>query len=349
AAQMTIGFVAPIIALATGVPWVSIDLLEYLLRATPPNLVLLGLAHWIRSRGWLRPQDAKIIGWEMILFQLARWPWIALGVAEAVIGTISRRELAFKVTPKGGGDAPALRPRLLAPYVGLAVGAAAAAALAPQGDAEGYRFLAVVTAVLYAVVASAIAALHLRETGDARTVRPVLAHLVGTWVVVGAAAVWRGGSLALFAEDVVEGASATVLGWPGRAYVLTLVGVTASCLSRRQAGRRGQDRAARVAVRPASVGRPPAGIFDAGLTHRGRTAVPDRPDAEHRSRRHPTQRPGRRWGPLLLTDHCVDARAARDDHSRDHDRTDDDCVVCPQRLPPSNRRGEPAAESVPRR
>jgi len=51
--------------------------------------------------GWLRPKKAKIISWETVLFQFARWPWVLAGGLNAIISWVLDKELQFKVTPKG--------------------------------------------------------------------------------------------------------------------------------------------------------------------------------------------------------------------------------------------------------
>ena len=35
---------------------------------------------WIKDKGLLRPANAKVLSWEVVLFQLARWPWVVSAV-----------------------------------------------------------------------------------------------------------------------------------------------------------------------------------------------------------------------------------------------------------------------------
>lgn len=182
ALQMVIGFVFPIVALVTGTPWVHVNLAQYLIYAATPGLVLISMVLWLRSKGWLRPRLAPVVSWEAYLFQLARWPWVVLGVGQAVAGRLLHREFNFKVTPKGTGSRP-LPLRATAPYLVLSLVPSAAAALLPFSDAEGYRLLVLANAVLYGVVAVSVSLLHWSENGLARGVRTGLL-LSGSVVLV---------------------------------------------------------------------------------------------------------------------------------------------------------------------
>jgi cellulose synthase (UDP-forming) len=163
AVQMVLGFLLPPVALLSGTPWVAVDLPDYLARATVPGLVLLIMVLWLRGTGILRPVDAPVLSWEAYLFQLARWPWVALGVLQAAVGAATAREFSFKVTPKGGADQP-LHVRVTAPYLLLSVIASAMAWLGGAADGvRGYRVLVVLNAVVYGVVAVAIPLIHRRE------------------------------------------------------------------------------------------------------------------------------------------------------------------------------------------
>ena len=46
-----------------------------------------------------RPLDAPTLSWEALLFEFVRWPWNLLGVTQAIVGHLARREFAFRVTP----------------------------------------------------------------------------------------------------------------------------------------------------------------------------------------------------------------------------------------------------------
>lgn len=165
ALQMSIGVTYPFVAVLRGTPWVSVDLLEYLLRASLPGLVATATVMWIRARGWLRPHNAPTISWESALFQIARWPWVTLGVLQGVYGALTKQEINFKVTPKGSGRQP-FPVRIIAPYLAItALGTAAAVTLPIPAPVRGYRLLVLLTAVLYATVAFLVPVLHRRENG----------------------------------------------------------------------------------------------------------------------------------------------------------------------------------------
>jgi hypothetical protein len=107
--QMALGFVLPIVALATHTPWVDVRLPEFFLRVLPVYLVVFGVTVWFKSNGWLRPKDAELISWEIYLFQLTRWPWVFLGV-DGSSTVVDPRDRPHDRT--GDGQAPLEEPRL---------------------------------------------------------------------------------------------------------------------------------------------------------------------------------------------------------------------------------------------
>jgi cellulose synthase (UDP-forming) len=154
----------PIVALASGTPWVEINLAEFLVRATIPSLVALLTLVWNRKQGWLRPATAPVLSWEAILFEYVRWPWMVLGIAHALVGHVSGKVFSFRVTPKGASGPRALPVSVLIPYVILVVVEAGAAILVEHpGAAIGYAYLALLAALSYVVVIVAVVSLQLRE------------------------------------------------------------------------------------------------------------------------------------------------------------------------------------------
>lgn len=187
AVQMVVGFVFPILALATGTPWVKVNLVQYLVHSSAPGLVLVALVFWLSGKKLLRPVDAKVVSWEAWLFELARWPWIVLGVSQAVLAQLLQREFSFKVTPKASGRQP-LAAIVIGPYCALSAISCVVGLTLPTSPAEGYRFLVIVNALTYATVTVAIAALHWKENGRVRGV--VSGVVVGTTLLGASAALF---------------------------------------------------------------------------------------------------------------------------------------------------------------
>ena len=76
------------LALATGVPWANVNLLEFYLHSGILLLATLTVAEWVRRQGWARPHDAPLLSWEAVLGNLLRWPWVALGIGYAVCDSL---------------------------------------------------------------------------------------------------------------------------------------------------------------------------------------------------------------------------------------------------------------------
>lgn len=199
AVQMVLGFLFPIIALTTGTPWVDVPLPEFFLRAIPVSLVVFGVTVWFRANGWLRPQDAKFVSWEIYLFQLTRWPWVLWGVGHAFAAHFTGREFSFKVTPKQVEGPRPFPLSTVVPFLVLsAVSGMVAVAVSDPGAARGYYYLCLLNAGTYLVVAGVVTALHLRENRP-RLVGPVrdfvgqhFAAVTATGLIVVAAFGMRG-------------------------------------------------------------------------------------------------------------------------------------------------------------
>jgi cellulose synthase (UDP-forming) len=162
--QMLAGFVLTHGALAAGRPWVDVAILDFASHAALPGLPIVALVVLARARGLLRPTDAKVISWEATLFQLARWPWAAIGLAQAVVAAVTGRTLNFRVTPKGAARPLPLPLRVLLPYAVLSgAGSATLLAVPEPGTAGGYFSFAMLNACVYAAVGLAVVAAHVRE------------------------------------------------------------------------------------------------------------------------------------------------------------------------------------------
>lgn len=87
---------------------------------------LASVASWLlcKAKGWLRPTDAWVISYELILHQLAYGWWILLGILHGWLGVLAGMHFDIKVTPKGDNGEPAMPVSNLLPFLlcaGLAV------------------------------------------------------------------------------------------------------------------------------------------------------------------------------------------------------------------------------------
>ncbi|MDQ3810624.1 MAG: glycosyltransferase, partial [Chloroflexota bacterium] len=164
ALHLLVAYLLPPVALLTRSPWVNVELPAFLLRSSFVTVCCLAPVWWVQRQGWFRPADARVLSWEAMLFQLARWPWVLLGCGHAILGHILGKEFAFRVTPKGNGGAQPLPLSLVLPYLALVViEAGVAIAVDEPGQARGYYYFALLNAAVYSGVILAIVGLHLRE------------------------------------------------------------------------------------------------------------------------------------------------------------------------------------------
>lgn len=142
----------------------QVPLGAFYVHVAPAIAVLVATVLWLRSLDCLRPRAAKAVSWEMVLFQLVRWPWALLGCIHAVAARVGCREVAFKVTPKGRSGVLPLPAKLVAPYLAVATVSAAPTLLdVDAGAADGYRTLTLINTAMYLCAAIAIVALHVHE------------------------------------------------------------------------------------------------------------------------------------------------------------------------------------------
>jgi cellulose synthase (UDP-forming) len=161
---MAASIVLPLAAIVSRTPPMQASLGGFYLHFAPPMLVLGVTVVWLRRTNWLRPANAKAISWEIVLFQLIRWPWVLLGCVQAVAGRLARREFDFKVTPKGLTGPRPLPMRVVAPYLLIAVISALPSILRLNaGRAHGYYTLALINVAMYLLAAVAVFVLHIRE------------------------------------------------------------------------------------------------------------------------------------------------------------------------------------------
>ena len=187
-----VGLMLPPIAAVTGLPWVSVNYLEFLIHWFAISAWLILITMVLRRHQMLRPPDAPVLSWELWLYAIARWPVIGWGLVAAAAQLLRRRPMTFKVTPKGTNGLEPLQVRLLAPYlvISLVLSAAAAFGILTTGTV-GYIGLCLIGSTSYTLCALAIALLHWRETATLNgvplhntfaTVRAPLAALLLTAV-----------------------------------------------------------------------------------------------------------------------------------------------------------------------
>jgi len=158
------GLLLAVLAAVTGRPWIDVNYFVFLAHWWSIWGWLLLLTLFLRRRGLLRPRKAPVVSWEIWLYALARWPYIALGICSALAQTLRPRPVTFRVTPKGPGGLEPLPVRLMLPYLLISTGSSAAALHAEaSNNAVGYAFLCVAAGLMYSIVGIAVPYLHASE------------------------------------------------------------------------------------------------------------------------------------------------------------------------------------------
>lgn len=128
--------------------------------------VLIPALLWIRRNGWCRPKKIKLVTWEAVLFQFARWPWVMLGILAACRDALFKRQKdGFRVTRKGGQIVDKFPVAFLVPYALLTVLSGLPVILISDANyVTGYYFASAVNSLIYSLTAVAIVFLHYVET-----------------------------------------------------------------------------------------------------------------------------------------------------------------------------------------
>jgi cellulose synthase (UDP-forming) len=114
---MLLGLFIPIFTIITNTPMVSVSFTQFFVLNFINVSITLTIMIYLKSLKLLRPFNAKIISWEIIAFQLSRWPWTLLGVISSIYDFFTKSEFAFKVTPKDRVDYIPLPNKILIPYI----------------------------------------------------------------------------------------------------------------------------------------------------------------------------------------------------------------------------------------
>lgn len=213
---MAVMFAMPIVALVTGKSFVNVTYPQFLLHFAPLSVVLLLLAYRWRSTGSYRPFNARVLSWEYVFFQFARWPWALAGTVAAIRDWLTGSVVQFRITPKGSSEVDPLPVRVLAPYAILSLTSALPVFLIDNpGEARGFYVFALINAVLYAALLLIIVVEHARENVvrvTRRSYRPALAATFTSILVLASLGIvkngmegveslaWGSGQISLFSE-----------------------------------------------------------------------------------------------------------------------------------------------------
>jgi len=161
---MALMFAMPLIALMSGEIFVNVTYPQFLIHFAPLSITLVILAFRWRSTGSYRPYNAKVLSWESMVFQFARWPWALAGTIAALRDWLTGSKVDFRITPKGHSSVEPLPARILAPYAGLSMTSALPVVLIDNpGEASGFYIFALFNTAIYAILLTVIVIQHARE------------------------------------------------------------------------------------------------------------------------------------------------------------------------------------------
>ncbi len=158
-----LGTLLPVYGVVTRAAWGNSTLGDFYVHLWAVSIVLMTMLWWLRRCQVLRPASAPLWSWELVLFQLVRWPFVAWSFVQGMVAGIRRSDKPFRVTPKGAQDRPQLSVSLLWPTAVLAAlpGVVVVAVDAP-GQVLGLWLLLGMQALTYGVALLALVVLQVR-------------------------------------------------------------------------------------------------------------------------------------------------------------------------------------------
>jgi cellulose synthase (UDP-forming) len=158
---MLSSYLLPLIALVIGVPFAHVRYTDFLAWSALPTLSALSVILWVKKQELLRPVNAKIFGWEMILFQLARWPWVVCAIIDAAKCSITKTTLDWKITPKARANKAAIPASMFIPYIIIVAASSIVDAVHVNTPyMSGYFYLTTFNIITYVLLIVTIAVCH---------------------------------------------------------------------------------------------------------------------------------------------------------------------------------------------
>jgi cellulose synthase (UDP-forming) len=145
-----LGFILPLVAIAAGRPIVIVNYWVYMTFTLLQLAIVVTSLYWIRAQGLLRPIDSRVISWEGIFYNLAKWPYNLWGTIKSIMDVTFKKEFVFKITPKSSTNKSILKLTSLLPFVLLiAVPAVLVSFLEEKPSLAGYYLVTISTLFLY--------------------------------------------------------------------------------------------------------------------------------------------------------------------------------------------------------
>lgn len=156
-----VAFVLPPAGVLMGLTWGNTSLAGFYVHLWPASMLLTAALLWLRRQRVLRPVGALVWSYELLLFQLVRWPWTTWGFFQGMWAGLVDRRRDFRVTPKGAQAMRPLSARLLVPMALLIAVPTAVVALVPRpGVGIGLYVVLVLQALVYCIAGLSVVMLH---------------------------------------------------------------------------------------------------------------------------------------------------------------------------------------------
>lgn len=162
--MMLLGTAIPVIAVMSAAPWARVSYPDFLLHTVPVVALTVAILAFLRNHAWLRPTRVPLFSWEVGLFQVIRWPWVVYGSCMGILAAIGRRQMPFRVTPKGVRPPVSLSWKVLTPYLAVVVLSFLPPVLVENpGDARGYCLFLILSQLIYLTALFSIVLIHCHE------------------------------------------------------------------------------------------------------------------------------------------------------------------------------------------
>jgi cellulose synthase (UDP-forming) len=162
---MLSSYLLPLLAVVLGVSFAHVNYFEFALYSTLPVITSVGVIVWVKRHGLLRPVDAKLINWEVPLFQLARWPWVVWAIIDATRCAMAKTSLEWRVTPKTGAISSRIPLQWFIPYILIVIASLVITTLwVKTPETLGYYWLSFLNGATYVALVILILTLQKRES-----------------------------------------------------------------------------------------------------------------------------------------------------------------------------------------
>jgi cellulose synthase (UDP-forming) len=158
---LLLGFSIPIVAILSQSPLVHVPYPIFFLFNLVNIYIALMIIRYLKKLNLFRPTAAKIFSWEMMVFQITRWPWTLAGVLSSCIDFLRNKQFQFKVTPKNEKGFKPLPLKAIFPYFTIVALLTLIGLTADiTYEIRGYFFFLIIDATMHLVSLWVIVLMH---------------------------------------------------------------------------------------------------------------------------------------------------------------------------------------------